>query len=119
MLLHVTKKSIRESSEKVLKVGYCGLQHLLNYKNRFAYSSGVYGWSCDYYLIDGVIISTGYNPIGQSINYDIIKDYDLKAEKIQYDYSMTYEQRLEKMNQLVSEFIQEVKKQLKWNNLKA
>jgi hypothetical protein len=32
---------------------------------------------------------------------------------------MTYEQRLEKTNQLVSEFIQEVKKWLKWNNLKA
>ena len=85
----------------------------MNYKTRFAYSSGVYGWACDYYLIDGVIISTGYNPIGQSINYDIINDYDLKAEKIQSDYSMTYEQRLEKTNQLVSEFIQEVKKWLK------
>lgn len=112
MLLHVTKKSIRESSEKVLKVGYCQLQHLLNYKNRFAYSSGVYGWACDYYLIDGVIISTGYNPIGGSINYDIIKEYNSKAEKIIYDYSMTYEQRLEKVDQLISEFIQEVKKQL-------
>ena len=82
MLLQVRKKDILNSSERVLKVGYCQLQSLLNYESRFGYSSSnVNGWSCDYYNINGVIISTGYNPIGQSVNYDLLKHYELQAEK--------------------------------------
>ena len=109
MLLQVRKKDILNSSERVLKVGYCQLQSLLNYESRFGYSSSnVNGWSCDYYNINGVIISTGYNPIGQSVNYDLLKHYELQAEKITNDYKLSYEERKQKVTELLHDFINEV-----------
>ena len=106
MLLQVRKKDILSSNERVLKVGYCQLQSLLNYESRFGYSSSnVNGWSCDYYKIDDVIISTGYNPIGQSVNYDFLKHYELQAQKVIYNYELSYEERKKQVNELLNEFI--------------
>ena len=108
MLLQVRKKDILNSSEKVLKVGYCQLQSLLNYENRFGYSSSnVNGWSCDYYKIDNVIISTGYNPIGDTVKYEVVKRYELQAEKITNDYKLSYEERKQKVTELLHDFMNE------------
>lgn len=81
MKLKTTKKQIRENTgDNLYSVGYCELQHLLRYENPFAYSSGVNGWACDYYelSVDGqrVIISTGYQPIGKSIDYKTVKGFN-------------------------------------------
>lgn len=110
MKLRAAKKEFR--NERVLKIGYCGIQYLLRYKDPFAYSSGVYGWSCDYYNIDGVIISTGYRPIGESLDYDIIEKYENQARKIVNDYNLSYEDSKELVNNLLNELVQEFKKTL-------
>ena len=94
--------------KNLYSVGYCELQHLLYYKNANAYSCGVYGWSCDYYEIKGICISTGYSPIGKRINYEIAKKYDDKAREITYS-TLPYEEVEEKLEQLIKEFIQEIK----------
>lgn len=64
-------------------MGYCEGQNLLNYRSPFAYSCGVYGWSCDYYDVNGVLISTGYQPISSKNtlepNYKLIREFDDKA----------------------------------------
>ena len=107
MKLKVTKKDIKESNNKILKIGYCQAQNLLNCENAFSYSSGVYGWSCDYYNIDGVIISTGYTPIGQEVSYNLIKKYDNKALKLQdlYYKDFDYKKHKKRMRKLIDEFI--------------
>ena len=80
MKLKATKRSIREGYNKIVNVGYCDLQALLNYKEPFAYSAGLYGWACDYYDIDGVCISSGYQPIGdKKFNYDLMRELENKA----------------------------------------
>ena len=107
MKLKATKKSF--AGYNVVKVGYCNLQYLLNYENAFAYSSGAYGWSCDYYDINGVIISTGYSPIGKSVDYELIKKYNLKAEKIVNNYELSYEVRKKQVKKLLNEFIEKVR----------
>ena len=81
MKLKTTKKQIRENAKQLYAVGYCDLDNLLVYQSPFAYSSGVYGWSCDYYNLDGVIISTGYSPTGESIAYNLQKKYNNLAKK--------------------------------------
>ena len=106
----VAKKEFK--NEKVLRVDYCGLQYLLRYADPFAYSSGAYGRSCDYYNIDGVIISTGYNPIGESLDYDIIEKYEDNALKILLDDNNSYDEKKEKVNNLLNELVQEFKKTL-------
>ena len=81
MKLKTTKKQIRENAKQLYAVGYCDRDNLLVYQSPFAYSSGVYGWSCDYYQFDGVVISTGYSPTGESIAYNLQKKYNNLAKK--------------------------------------
>ena len=94
-----TKKQF--AYDTVLKVGYCQLQMLLRFEEPIAYSSGVYGWSCDYYQIGSVYICTGYNPIGKEINHSIIKKYETAADAIETKEAMTI---------LLNQFIQEALK---------
>ena len=88
MKLKTTKKQIRENTRgNLYAVGYCDLQYLLRYESPFAYSSGINGWSCDYYelSVDGqrVIISTGYQPIGKSIDLTTVKRWEESARDYQ------------------------------------
>ena len=101
MKLKTTKKQIRESAYQLYAVGYCELDSLLVYQSPFAYSSGVYGWSCDYYNLDGVIISTGYSPIGESIAYDLQKKYNNLAKKAH---------SRDEMGELLQDFLNEITK---------
>ena len=111
MKIKVTKKYIRENSYKVLKIGYCNLQHLLDYRPAFAYSAGGLGWSCDYYDAGaGVIISTGYAPIGDAVNYELTREYDKRAEEIVHDNGIKWEDKHKALDELLQAFIEEVTK---------
>ena len=83
MKLRTTKKQIKDQAHKLYAVGYCSIQYLLRYESPFAYSAGVYGWSCDYYNVNGVILSTGYSSIGELVNYDLIKEYEIASKQTQ------------------------------------
>jgi len=107
MKIKTTKKAIKNSGQKILKVGYCDLQYLLQGKNPFAYSTRVEGWACDYYEINDIIISTGYAPIGDQVDYNIIKKYEAlareKGEKINGWDNLKVE-----LDKLIIEFLGEV-----------
>lgn len=103
MKLRVSKKELRKGYYRIISIGYCDAQRLLNYEKAFAYSAGVYGWACDYYDIDGILISTGYSPIGNknvAFDYDIIRKYEEKANG----------KPAEERKALLMEFIKEVTK---------
>lgn len=108
MKYKVTKKEIRESGNKVYCVGYCNLQFLLNFHEPFAYSTRAEGWACDYYLINDIIISTGYAPIGRKTDYSLCREYDKKAEKVRGDYNLTWEQQKETIEALLIEFVEKL-----------
>ena len=103
MKVNVTKKSIKENYDTILKIGYCELQNLLIRKEPFAYSAGVYGWSCDYYDIGGVCVCTGYNPIGQKVDYDLVREYERKAEE--FCKNCEFGEIDIKLDELIKEFI--------------
>lgn len=105
MKLKITKTQIKNNFVKIYSIGYCDIQYLTYYKNPFAYSSGVNGWACDYYEIENVCLSTGYNPIGQNVDYKILRKYELKAQKIVLNYELDYKTREKKVNKLLNEFI--------------
>lgn len=105
-----TKKTIKEEYKKIIGIGYCNLQNLLKFQEPFAYSTRAEGWACDYYYIDGVLISTGYAPIDSrhtKSTYDICRKYDEAARKILCGHSL-YEEQKEKVNNLLMEYIKEV-----------
>lgn len=107
----VTRKAMKESYERIAKVGYCNLQYLLRFQEPFAYSTRAEGWACDYYDINGILISTGYSPIERKRTkccYDICRKYDDKARNILYDTSLSYEEQKERIDSLLNEFIAEI-----------
>lgn len=99
MKLFTTKKQIKQNYDNIISISYCDAQHLLNYITPFAYSASSNSWSCDYYdIINGVIISTGYSPIGKRAEYKLTKLYDNAAK------NKTPDERLK----LLKEFINKV-----------
>ena len=106
-----TKKAIKEDYSKIAMVGYCDAQNLLKYEESIAYSTRAEGWACDYYDINGVLISTGYAPIdgrNTHCSYDIVKKYDDQARTISDNYNLTYEQQKEQVTALLQDFIKEI-----------
>lgn len=75
MAIKVSKKDMKETYF-LLGASYCALTDLLGNFGTQLYSAGVYGWSCDYYIIeDGnrrAVISTGYSPV-----YDVMLSRDI------------------------------------------
>ena len=104
-----TKKSILEGNTKVISIGYCRLQHLLYFKEAFAYNSGINGWNCDFYQIESnTIISTGYSPCGNSIHYDKQEKYDNEAAEIISNKNISWDDKKSQVNELLERFIKEV-----------
>ena len=105
----VTKTAVKNDFNTILSLGYCDIQYLTYYKRPFAYSCGVYGWSCDYYDVDNVCLSTGYSPIGKNVDYKVLRSYELKAQKIVNDYAIDYKVREKRVNKLLTDFINKCK----------
>lgn len=108
MKYKTTKKAIREMGYPVYCVGYCNLQHLLREFDPFAYSTRAEGWACDYYMTNGVIISTGYSPIGRKTDYNLCCEYDEKAAEILRDYTLKWEQQRDQLEKLIEEFVEKL-----------
>ena len=106
--IKATRKDMKENYY-IISVSYCGLQTLLKHQEPIAYSTRAEGWACDYYDINGVIISTGYSPINSKrtkASYELIRKYENKARIINDNYKLSYEVRKNKINKLLSEFIE-------------
>jgi len=109
MKFKTTKKSMKENYNTILSIGYCNAQCLLRYEDAIAFSAGGSGWACDYYDVDNVCISTGYNPIGKKVDYDILKKYEEEAKVINGKNELTYEEKRALVHELLVKFLQEVK----------
>ena len=110
MKLKTTNKQIKANFNTVIKVGYCNAQYLLSYKKPFAYNCGVSGWNCDFYEINNVCISTGYFPIGNNLPYFLVCILEEKAKNICLDYNLDNETKKAKLDLLLDELINSIKK---------
>lgn len=110
MKFKTTQKEIRANYNKIICVPYCGLQNLLNYESPVAYTVRREGWAADIYdMGGGVAIVTGYAPFGNvRPSYELRERYETQAEKIRYDYSLSYEQQRENLKSLARDFIKGV-----------
>lgn len=63
--MNVTRKYVCERFTNIISVPYCALQDLLRYESPCFFTSGIYGWNADVYMIDfDTCIVTGYRPFG-------------------------------------------------------
>lgn len=110
MKFKTTQKAIRANYNKIICVPYCELQTLLNYESPVAYTIRREGWAANIYdMGGGVAIVTGYAPFGNiRPKYEQVKAAEEQAEKIRYDYSLSYEQQRERLKSLARDFIKGV-----------
>lgn len=112
MKVKTTRKALISAYPKAISIGYCGAQYLLQYQDPYYYTCGTYGWNCDGYVINDILLTTGYRGlVGDSVNYKLLETYEKQAEKISLDYSLNYEERKEKVNTLLYEFIEKTTKE--------
>lgn len=113
MRIKITEKDLKDQCERVLPIGYCRGQNLLDLSTAHAlgYTSGVYGWKSDIYVyrtMSGlyVLISTGYAPVSNTKCIDI-EPFEKKAEEIRYDRELTFEEKREQINLLLDSWVME------------
>lgn len=107
MKFKVSKKSFKD--QRVYRIGYCKLQWLLCNADPIAYSSGIYGWSCDYYQFGDIYISTGYSPIGKKVDDKIVKHFDELARKThQYTTAYDFVKGMKQREILLKKFINKI-----------
>lgn len=104
MKFKTTRKAIVTGSCNIVCAGYCDLQFLLWGHSPVAYTCGVYGWNFDVYEINGLTICTGYRgmPGRRAKN---IAEYEKRARAIVEDYRIPYNERLEKVEKVLAEFV--------------
>lgn len=83
--MRVTQKYVCSTFTNIICVPYCALQDLLKYDAPLFFTSGIYGWNADVYMIDfDTCIVTGYRPFGNiRPNYaltDVFNRTALKAD---------------------------------------
>lgn len=105
-----TNKEVKNWGVPVLSIGYCAIQNLLNHISREGWTeSRAYGWRSDIYIVNGVIISTGYAPVsGIKVPYELTKKYEDKALAIYGTIGMNWQEKDNKVSALLSNFINEV-----------
>ena len=102
-------KAIKENNSKVINIGYCAAQNLLRFNEATAYSSGIYGWNCNFHQINqNVVIATGYRTGCKLVNYTIVEDYDNKAAEIISNKTISWDDKKSLVNELLEKFIKEV-----------
>ena len=110
MKAKTTNKEIRANFYKVLSVGYCDAQYLLEFKKPFAYTCGAYGWNADFYQFGNVCISTGYRPIGEKTDYILLQELEKQAQKICLDYNLDNETKEQQIDELINRLINSLNK---------
>ena len=92
--------------QPILHIGYSDLSTLLRFHSPIFYNCGVYGWNFDAYEVNGVAIITGYrNTFGKSVNYDLVREYEMKARKIEMG-NRSYEEWKNDFEVLLNEFLE-------------
>ena len=108
MKVQTTKKAVKNSYNKIVCVGYCGLQKLLVLEKPVAYTAGVYGWNADVYDLDGIALITGYRPFADiKPSLELIRKYEQEATEVIYTIH-NYEMQKEALKDLLNSFLEEV-----------
>lgn len=108
MKFRTTQKSMKEHYT-IYSVGYCNANALLYGEDAIAYNSGVYGWNCDYYYVDGICICTGYRPHGISTKAVKTSEYEKAAEEIRNNWDLSYDEKCERIAAIRSAWIAAIK----------
>ena len=119
MKYKTTKKEVKSNYRSIIRLGAVELYYLLKFTEPVAYTSGVYGWNADIYDLGNVAIVTGYRSFGNiTPDYDVVEKYNQLGKEIYEeehdqtkDWNEEDENKKNRLNKLIKEFIKEVTKQ--------
>ena len=83
---HTTQRDAKTSSNCVLAVEYCFLQHALAGESRDAYNTGRDGWNFDLFTLShdyGIV--TGYRSMSRAATHEVNDYPELRAELKAFD----------------------------------
>lgn len=100
MKVKVSKKSIKENFRNVYCLDMSKANTIFYGQSPAYYTSGIYGWNCDVYIIDNnTAVTVGYRPFGDCLPEAIEKDMFQKAKKIEWS-SKSYAEAVRKITAL-------------------
>lgn len=110
MKYKTTQKTIKENYKNIICIGYCHLQQLLSGKEPIAYTTRREGWAADIYEINPTtVIVTGYAPFGNiRPKYETVEYYERQANIIKCSSIINWEEKTERLNILVNEFVNNI-----------
>ncbi|MBO5376028.1 MAG: hypothetical protein J6A52_04175 [Bacilli bacterium] len=112
MKTKITKKQVNESGMSLV----ADIQTLLQHQTPSYYNCGVYGWNWDCYVFytsgyKTYFVLNGYRNFPSNRvhkDYDFVRGYEEQARQIQNNIAISYEERKEKINSLLKEFLRKV-----------
>jgi hypothetical protein len=107
---YVTTKSaiVSQYGDRIISVPYCALQSLLRYTEATAYTSGVNGWNCDIYDVNGVALVTGYRPFGKPVDRELVNHFEKRArEELEAEYPRSWKLLKSALHNLLVQFVKE------------
>lgn len=103
----ISRKELRERHTRIFVCSDVG--YLLSYRSPSFYNCGVYGWNWDCYSIGSVALLSGYrNFVGYRVSYDLQHEYNEKAREIVNDWNISSEEKIERVDALLHEFIDKI-----------
>lgn len=113
MKFKTTRKAIKENYSNIICISYCHLQQLLSGKEPIAYTTRREGWAADIYEVNNnTVIVTGYAPFGNiHPDYELVKEYEKKANIITSSSIINWEEKQERLNILINEFVSRVEEE--------
>lgn len=98
MKVKVTKKSIKDNFRNVYVMDETKANTIFYGQSPAYYTSGVYGWNCDVYIIDSdTVVTTGYRPFGERLPEAIEKDMLKKATRVREANRFNYTETARKI----------------------
>lgn len=112
MKTRTTKKFLKENFT-IVNAGNGNLQNLLSFIQPEYYCARAEGWACDAYIVGDYAILDGYDCIGKTKSYNVLKKYDDKAREILDKYRSgskyyTYNRTRTVLEKLVCKMLEEV-----------
>ena len=111
MKTRISKQQARGLFPQMIAIPYCGAQFLLRHKEPVAYSAGYTGWSCDYYDVGGVSISTGRSPIGKTVPSELVYRFEDQARHLAMESDLDSETERGMIDDLLNGFLREIMKE--------
>ena len=91
MKVKVSRKQIKDNFKNVYVMDETKANTIFYGQSPAYYTSGVYGWNCDVYIIDSdTVVTTGYRPFGERLPEAIEKDMLKKATRIKESNKYRY-----------------------------